>query len=152
MPLRGQGDHGVNGGPPGDLYVKISVAPSKTYTRKGFDLYIDEHISMAKAALGVDIKVPTIDGEVKYSIPSGTQSGTLFRLKGKGVQRVNSSARGDQYVKVIVDIPKALNEKQKEALRMFMEASGELQNHEVSHEKNKDSKNKKSFMDKIFGE
>lgn len=152
MPLRGQGDHGVNGGPPGDLYVKISVAPSKIYTRKGFDLYIDEHISMAKAALGVDIKVPTIDGEVKYSIPSGTQSGTLFRLKGKGVQRVNSSARGDQYVKIIVDIPKALNEKQKEALRMFMEASGELQNQEVSHEKHKDSKNKKSFMDKIFGE
>jgi len=148
IPLRGQGEHGINGGPPGDLYIKIVVAPSKTFTRKGFDLYIDRHISMAKAALGTEIKVPTIDGEVRYTVPAGTQSGTMFRLKNKGVQRVNSTIRGDQYVKIIVDIPKKLNEKQKEALKLFIEASGEV------YEETKEThhKGKKGFMDKIFGE
>ncbi|MDV4150100.1 molecular chaperone DnaJ [Clostridium sp. AL.422] len=125
MPLRGQGNHGTNDGPPGDLYVRINVAPSKKFVRKGNDIYIDTHISMGKAALGTEITVATVDGDVKYTIPAGTQSGTLFRLKGKGIPRVNSSGRGDQYVKVIVDIPKNLNEKQKDALKAFMEACGE---------------------------
>lgn len=125
MPLRGQGNHGTQGGPPGDLYININVQPHKTFKRKGFDIYVDTHISMAKAALGTEMKVPTVDGDVSYTIPEGTQSGTVFRLKGKGVPRVNSSGRGDQYVNVVVDTPKNLNEKQKEALKMFMEASGE---------------------------
>ena len=90
---------------------------------------------MSKAALGVEIIVPTVDGDVKYTIPEGTQSGTLFRLKGKGVPRVNSTGRGDQYVRVIVDIPKNLNEKQKEALKSFMEACGESIDGEVKHKK-----------------
>jgi molecular chaperone DnaJ len=135
MPLRGQGEHGKNGGPAGDLYVRIKVAPSKKFTRKGSDIYIDTHISMGHAALGVEVTVPTVDGDVKYKIPAGTQSGTLFRLKGKGVPRVNSSGRGDQYVKVIVDIPKNLNEKQKDALRAFMEACGETVPEETSPER-----------------
>lgn len=125
MPLRGQGEHGLRGGSPGDLYVKINVTPSKSFTRKGNDVYIDAHISMAKAALGTEITVATVDGNVKYTVPAGTQSGTMFRLKGKGIQRVNSSGKGDQYVKVIVDIPKALNKAQEEALYAFMKASGE---------------------------
>ena len=125
MPLRGQGEHGLRGGSPGDLYVKINVTPSKTFTRKGNDVYIDAHISMAKAALGTEITVATVDGNVKYTVPAGTQSGTMFRLKGKGIQRVNSSGKGDQYVKVIVDIPKSLNKAQEEALYAFMKASGE---------------------------
>ena len=75
--------------------------------------------------MGTEIKVPTVDGDVKYKVPAGTQSGTVFRLKGKGIPRVNGHGRGDQYVKVIVDIPKSLNDKQKEALKLFMEASGE---------------------------
>ena len=125
MPLRGQGEHGLRGGSPGDLYVKINVNPSKTFTRKGNDVYIDAHISMAKAALGTEITVATVDGNVKYTVPAGTQSGTMFRLKGKGIQRVNSSGKGDQYVKVIVDIPKSLNKAQEEALYAFMKASGE---------------------------
>lgn len=125
MPLRGQGEHGKNGGPAGDLYVRIRVAPSKQFVRKGNDIYVDMHISMGNAALGTEIKVATVDGDVTYNIPEGTQSGTLFRLKGKGVPRVNGSGRGDQYVKVIVDIPKNLNDKQKEALHAFMEACGE---------------------------
>ncbi|MCR1952279.1 MULTISPECIES: molecular chaperone DnaJ [unclassified Clostridium] len=135
MPLRGQGDHGTNDGTPGDLYVRINVAPSKKFTRKGNDIYIDTHISMGKAALGTEITVATVDGDVKYTIPAGTQSGTLFRLKGKGVPRVNSSGRGDQYVKVIVDIPKNLNDKQKDALKAFMEACGENVGDVTPHKK-----------------
>lgn len=135
MPLRGQGNHGTNDGPPGDLYVRINVAPSKKFVRKGNDIYIDAHISMGNAALGTEITVATVDGDVKYTIPAGTQSGTLFRLKGKGVPRVNSSGRGDQYVKVIVDIPKNLNEKQKDALKAFMEACGEKVGEGTSHKK-----------------
>ncbi|WP_195263261.1 molecular chaperone DnaJ [Clostridium sp. 1001275B_160808_H3] len=135
MPLRGQGDHGTNDGTPGDLYVRINVAPSKKFTRKGTDIYIDTHISMGKAALGTEITVATVDGDVKYTIPAGTQSGTLFRLKGKGVPRVNSSGRGDQYVKVIVDIPKNLNDKQKDALKAFMEACGENVGDVTPHKK-----------------
>lgn len=135
MPLRGQGHHGTNNGQPGDLYLVINVAPSKKFTRKGNDIYIDTHISMGKAALGTEITVPTVDGDVKYTIPAGTQSGTLFRLKGKGIPRVNSEGRGDQYVKVIVDIPKNLNEKQKEALRVFMEECGEKVDGTTHHKK-----------------
>ncbi|SHI38003.1 molecular chaperone DnaJ [Clostridium cavendishii DSM 21758] len=141
MPLRGQGEHGANGGPAGDLYIKINVTPSKVFKRQGFDLYIDYKLNMAKAALGTEIKVATVDGDVKYTVPAGTQPGTLFRLKGKGVPRVNSSGRGDQYVNVIVDVPKNLNEKQKEALEAFLEASGE---------KAEDGKGKKGFFDKIL--
>jgi len=126
MPLRGQGEIGENGGPPGDLYINIRVAPHKAFKRQGFDIHMETHISFAKASFGTEIKVPTVDGDVTYKIPAGTQPGTVFRLKGKGVPRVNSAGRGDHYVKVIVDVPKALNDKQKEALRMFMEASGEI--------------------------
>lgn len=125
MPLRGQGNQGTQGGPPGDLYVGINVKPHKTFKRKGFDIYMDTHISMAKAALGTEIKVPTVDGDVTYDVPQGTQPGTIFRLKGKGVPRINSSGRGDQYVNVVVEVAKNLNEKQREALNMFLEASGD---------------------------
>lgn len=135
MPLRGQGEHGSNDGPPGDLYIRINVARSSKFDRRGNDIFIDAHISMGKAALGTEIAVPTVDGDVKYTVPAGTQSGTMFRLKGKGVPRVNSSGRGDQYVKVIVDIPKNLTAKQKEALEAFMEACGESVDGEGTHKK-----------------
>ena len=144
MPLRGQGEHGSNDGPPGDLYIRINVAKSKQFDRRGNDIYIETHISMGRAALGVEITVPTVDGDVKYTIPAGTQSGTMFRLKGKGVPKVHSNTRGDQYVKVIVDTPKNLNSKQKEALEAFMEACGESVDGEVTHKKGfKDLFNKK---------
>ncbi|WP_029453431.1 molecular chaperone DnaJ [Clostridium algidicarnis] len=140
MPLRGQGDHGVNGGPPGDLYINIRVAKHSTFVRKGFDIYMDSHISMVKAALGIDIKVPTVDGDVVYTVPAGTQPGTMFRLKGKGVPKINSHLRGDQYINVIVDIPKHMDEKQKDILRSFAEASGESMEDEK----------KSGFIGKIF--
>jgi len=99
---------------------------------------------MGKAALGVEITVPTVDGDVKYTIPAGTQSGTMFRLKGKGIPKVHSSSRGDQYVKVVVDTPKNLTSKQKEALEAFMEACGESVDGEITHKKGfKDLFNKK---------
>ncbi|GAA0115767.1 molecular chaperone DnaJ [Clostridium senegalense] len=137
MPLRGQGEAGENGGPAGDLYINIRVQSHKTFVRKGFDIYIETHVSFAQAALGAEIKVPTVDGDVKYVVPAGTQPGTTFRLKGKGVPRVNSAGRGDQYVKVIVDVPKELNEKQREALNMFMEASEESSEGIQHHTKRK---------------
>lgn len=139
MTKRGYGEMGINGGPPGDLHINLRVTPSAIFKRKGADLFIENHISFGKATLGVEIKVPTVDGDVKYKIPPGTQSGTVFRLKGKGVTRLNGYGKGDQLVTVIVDIPKALNEKQKDALRLFMEASGEI------------DEEKKSFFDKIKG-
>ena len=125
MPLRGQGEAGENGGPAGDLYINIRVMSHSIFKRKGNDIHMETHISFGKAALGTDIKVPTIDGDVTYKVPAGTQPGTVFRLKGKGVPRVNSAGRGDHYVKVIVDVPKSLNAEQEEALKAFMEASGE---------------------------
>lgn len=139
LPLRGQGEPGKNGGPTGDLYINIRVSSHKVFNRKGFDIYIEEHISFGKASFGTELKVPTIDGDVKYKVPAGTQSGTVFRLRGKGVPKVNGHGRGDEYVKIIVDIPKVLNEKQKETLLAFMEASGEKM----------DDTHKKSFVDKI---
>lgn len=139
LPLRGQGEPGKNGGPSGDLYINIRVSSHKLFNRKGFDIYIEEHISFGKASFGTELKVATVDGDVKYKVPAGTQSGTVFRLKGKGVPRVNGHGRGDEYVKIIVDIPKSLNEKQKEALLAFMEASGEKI----------DDTHKKSFVDKL---
>jgi molecular chaperone DnaJ len=138
LPLRGKGEAGSNGGPAGDLYINVRVAPHETFKRSGFDINMDTHISFSKAALGTEIKVPTVDGDVTYKVPAGTQSGTKFRLKGKGVPKVNSYGRGDQYVNVVVDIPKALSEKQKDVLKLFMEVSGEIQ-----------EEGKKSFKDKL---
>ena len=89
------------------------------------DIYYDYKISMAKAALGAEITVPTVDGNVKYKVPAGTQPGTKFRLKGKGVPHVNGGGRGNQYVHMVVEVPKHLNKEQEEALKAFMKASGE---------------------------
>ncbi|OPJ63843.1 molecular chaperone DnaJ [Clostridium oryzae] len=142
IPLRGQGEHGNNGGAPGDLYINLRVSNHELFKRKGFDIYIDAHVSFGQAALGTELKVPTVDGEVKYTVPQGTQSGTVFRLRGKGVPKINSSSRGDQYVNVIVDVPKNLNEKQKEALKKFMEVYGE---------EPEEGKKSNFFKGKIFG-
>ncbi len=126
IPLRGQGNAGYKGGPAGDVHLVLRVKPSKVFVRKGTNIFIDKHIDIAQAALGMETRVPTVDGEVSYNIPSGTQSGTVFRLKGKGVPVVNSKndQRGDQFVNVIVDTPQKLNDAQKEALNAYLIASG----------------------------
>lgn len=120
------GGVGINGGPNGDLHVVFRVAPSKVFTRKGYDIFIDKHIDMAQAALGCKIKVPTVDGEVTTSVAPGTQSGTLLKLGNKGVPLPNSKTdqRGFQYVNILVDIPKNLNDQQKDALNKYLDASG----------------------------
>lgn len=123
--LRGQGNSGINGGPAGDLLVTILVQPHARFEREGTSILLDQEISFAKAALGAEIEVPTLDGKVKLTIPEGTQTGTMFRLKGKGVPYLRSTGRGDQFVTVRVVVPKGLNAKQKEALKAFSETLGE---------------------------
>ena len=117
--VRGYGDSGVNGGPSGDLRVVISVKPHKLFERDGFDLWYEKHISIVEASLGAEVQVPTLDNDIKYTIPPGTQSGEVFKLKGKGIQRLNGVGRGDLFVRVIVDIPKDLTPEQREILMKF---------------------------------
>lgn len=123
--LRGQGNAGLNGGPAGDLLVTILVQPHARFEREGTSILLEQEISFAKAALGSEIEVPTLDGKVKLTIPEGTQTGTMFRLKGKGVPYLRSTGRGDQFVTVRVVVPKGLNSNQKEALKAFAESLGE---------------------------
>lgn len=127
--LRGEGSVGQNGGPPGDLLVTVQIRPHPIFTREGTTVICEIPITYSQAVLGAEIEVPTLDGKVKYTMPEGTQTGTTFRLKGKGIPRIQTNARGDQLVKVYVEIPKNLTEKQKDILRQFGEAVGE-QNYE----------------------
>jgi molecular chaperone DnaJ len=120
--LRGEGEPGKRGGPPGDLYVYISVKPHKLFNRQGYDIHCDIPITFGQAAMGGDIEVPTLEGKVKYTIPEGTSTGTVFRLRGRGVKHLRGSSKGDQYVRVVIDVPKHLNEYQKELLRKFEES------------------------------
>lgn len=115
----GEGDRGANGGPSGDLLLNVTIRPDLIFERDGFDIHCEIPITYTQATLGDEITVPTIDGKVKYNISEGTQTGTIFRLKGKGVQKLHRSDRGDQYVHVYVEVPKNLNKKQKDALKEF---------------------------------
>ncbi len=115
----GQGDCGINGGPSGDLLININVRNHPLFTREGYDIHCDIPITYKDAVLGAEITVPTIDGDVCYNISEGTQNGTVFRLKGKGVKKGNRPERGNQYVKVYVEVPKNLTKKQKELLNAF---------------------------------
>ncbi|MCB1691522.1 MAG: molecular chaperone DnaJ [Pseudomonadales bacterium] len=119
--LTGQGEAGMNGGPPGDLYVQINVRPHQIFTREGRDLYCEVPISFVDAALGGELEVPTLDGRVSLKIPEGTQTGKLFRLKGKGVNmtQVRGGGIGDLYCRVSVETPVNLSKRQKELLREF---------------------------------
>ena len=119
--LRGQGDAGLNGGPNGDVIVLLNVKPDPMFQRDGYDVYVNVPITFKQAVLGDEVVVPTVDGKVEYTVPEGTQSGTTFRLRGKGIQYLNGRGRGDMYVKCSVEIPKKLNKAQKEALNAFDE-------------------------------
>ncbi|MDR0325763.1 MAG: molecular chaperone DnaJ [Oscillospiraceae bacterium] len=123
--LRGQGSAGANGGPSGDVLVTVSVRPHPLFIREGTTVHSEMTVSFTQAALGCELEVPTLDGKVKYTVPEGTQPGTIFRLRGKGIPGLNGRARGDQLVHLVVDVPKHLNKKQKEALLAFAEACGE---------------------------
>ena len=124
--LRGQGNAGKNGGPAGDLIVGVRIRPHSQFTREGNTVLYEHRVTMAQAALGAELEIPTVDGKVKYDLPAGTQTGTTFRLRGKGIPNLRGSGRGDQYVTVRVVTPTNLTAKQKEAMRAFAEAMGEV--------------------------
>lgn len=119
MRLQGSGDMGTNGGPAGDLIVIVTVRPDTMFERDGYDVHVTVPLTYSQAVLGAQVVVPTIDGQVEYSVPEGTQSGTTFRLRSKGIQYVNGRGRGDQYVKVVLETPRKLNKAQREALKAF---------------------------------
>lgn len=124
MRLANQGEAGTNGGPYGDLYVVFRVAASDIFERDGSEIYYELPLNFVQAALGDEVLVPTVHGEVKLKIPAGTQTGAKFRLRGKGAPRLRGNGTGDQQVTVKILTPKNLNEEQKEALRLFAKVSG----------------------------
>src|SRR6056297_329409 len=136
--MSNEGEAGEKGAPSGDLYILINVEEHDLFDRKGDDIYCEVPINFVQATLGDEIQVPTLDGKVKFKIPQGTQPGTTFRLKNKGVNHLNRSERGDQYIKTKVVIPENLNDKQKELLIEFADISGD----EINPEK-------KGFFNKV---
>lgn len=136
--MNGQGEPGVNGGPNGDLQIVITVRPHKLFKRDGTSLHLEMPISFTQAALGAEIDVPTLKGSVKYRIPEGTQTDTVFRIKGEGIPRLQSAVRGDLLLRVRVDVPRRLNEKQKELLRQLDKSMT-----------GKEYESQKGFLDKV---
>lgn len=135
---RGEGEPGLRGGPAGDLYISISVKPHKLFKREGKDLLLDMPISITQAALGAEIDVPTLESPVKQRIPEGTQTGTQFRIKGKGIPSLRNGLKGDLILTVHVEVPKKLTEKQKDILRQFDQSMG-----------GKEYEGRKTFADKL---
>ncbi len=124
--VTGKGEPGTNGGPRGDLLVTVYVKSHEFFEREGVDIFYTLPITYAQAALGAELEVPTLDGKVAYEIKEGTQTHTRFRLRGKGVPHLrNNKTRGDQYVTVVVDVPKKLDDKQKELLKEFADTFGD---------------------------
>ena len=123
--LRGQGNAGANNGPAGDLIVEVRVKPHPYFQREGTSVLYECPVSFYQAAMGAELEIPTIDGKVKYTLPAGTQPGTTFRLRGKGIPELRGRGRGDQYVTVQVRVPTSLTNQQRDALQAFAEAMGE---------------------------
>ena len=138
LKLTGEGEPGERGGPPGDLYVVVHVQEHPIFIREDTEVICEVPISFTQAALGAQIDVPTLDGKVKMKIPAGTQSGKVFRLKGKGIPSLNGYQRGDQHVRITVEVPEKLTRKQRELLEQFASISGEDANPQS-----------KSFFDKV---
>ncbi len=138
IPLRGEGEAGEKGGSPGDLYIYINIKPHKIFKREGNDIYCEIPISFVQATLGSEIEIPSLDEKISHIIPEGTQTDTVFKFKNKGIPNVRGYGRGDQYVKVVVQVPTKLNDKQKELLKQFAVESGE-----------KVFEPKKGFFDKV---
>ncbi|MCH5348399.1 MAG: molecular chaperone DnaJ [Oscillospiraceae bacterium] len=137
--VSGQGHSGINGGPSGDLHVLVTVRPDAIFERDGYDVHTEMPITFVQAALGAEVTVPTIDGTVNYTIPEGTQPGTIFRFKGKGIKKLNRPDRGNQFVHITIEVPSNLSKKQKDLLREF----------DGSLDENKNYKKRNNFFDKI---
>jgi len=138
MPLRGEGEPGSKGGPNGDLYIYMRVKPHKLFKREGINIYSEMPITFTQAALGDELDVPTLEGNVKFTIPEGTQTGTTFRVKSKGIPSLKNKMKGDLYFTVKVVVPRKLSEEQKSLLRKYAEISG-----------NNAEEQGKSFFDKV---
>jgi molecular chaperone DnaJ len=139
LKLRGEGEAGFGGGPNGDLYVVVHVREHALFVRQDNDVVIEVPVSFPQATLGAEIEVPTLEGKLKLKIPAATQSGKVFRLKGKGFVDLHGYGRGDQLVRIVVETPRRLTPRQRELLEEFARASGEDVNHPMS----------KGFVDKL---
>ena len=138
--ISGAGQAGPRGAAPGDLFVVVHLAKDSRFTREGDDLYTEEHISIPQAAMGCEIEVPTMEEPVTMKVPPGTQSGALFRLRDRGMPRLGGRGHGEQFVKILVDVPKELNAKQRDLLKEFAKTLGE-----------NPAKYEESVLKKIFG-
>ena len=136
--VRGEGNRGTNGGPNGDVYVTVTVREHKLFKREGNDVILDMPISFVQACLGAKLVGPTLEGKVEYDLPEGTQTGTVFRLRGSGIKSINGRGKGDQYVRVYIETPKNLGKKEKEILREFEKECGDNR-----------YENKRTFFDKV---
>ena len=124
--MSGKGNPGVNGGPFGDLLVGVRIKDDPRFERDGYDVYEEIKISFAQAAIGCSVQIDSLEGKIELKIPEGTQYGTKFRLKGKGIPKLQQSTRGDLYVIVVIDVPTKLNESQKNILKEFDSATDNL--------------------------
>ena len=149
--IRDKGEPGVNGGPRGDLLVEVNVSRHPIFQRQDMHIFSTVPISFAQAAIGADIRIKTVDGEVLYNVKPGTKTDTKVRLKGKGVPSLrNSQVRGDHYVTLVIQTPEHLSQEAKEALRRFDELTGNtLGTASESDSEPKSGKKKKGFMDKV---
>ncbi len=138
LSVRGKGNHGVNGGSAGDLLITVTIRPDAIFERRGYDIWVHLPITYAQAVLGSEVTVPTIDGKVKYTISEGTQPGTVFRLRSKGVKNLNSTRRGDQYVEVNIEVPRNLTKEQKASIKKLDDNLSD-----------KNYEKRKGFFDKI---
>lgn len=149
--IRGKGEPGTNGGPRGDLLVEVTVSRHPVFGRQDMHIFSTAPISFAQAALGGDVRIKTVDGDVLYNVKPGTKTDTKVRLKGKGVPSLrNKQVRGDHYVTLVIQTPEKLSAEAKEALRKFDELTGNTLNQDVDSEKSEKKKGKKKgFMDKL---
>ncbi len=148
LSVRGGGNKGLNGGPNGDLRVNVNVRPHPFFERDGFDVWCDFTVTYAQAALGDTLYVPTLDGKVKYELPAGTQPGEVFRFRGRGIAQLGGRGRGDQFVRIIVDVPKNLNQRQKDLLRQFNDSLPNKPKNNVDDGKTV-GEEKRGFFDKF---
>lgn len=138
LTMRNQAHAGANGGPDGDVYIGIRVKPHDLFERQGTDLYCKIPVNLVDASLGAKLQVPTLEGKVEYDLPEGTQTGSTFRFRGKGVTRIGTKNKGDLYVTIEVEIPRNLSKKQKDILKEFSKTL-----------ENKNFERKSSFMEKL---
>lgn len=136
--IRGKGNAGTHGGPAGDLQIQVSVRPHPVFERDGYDIWCELPLTFAQAALGAEVSVPTLDGNIPFTIKEGTQPGDTLRLKGKGFPYLNGRGTGDEIFRVVVEVPKNLTSEQKKLLRSFEDATGD-----------KNYQKRRTFFDKI---